>query len=72
MLWADQSKKNAYEWVELSKFNHCFPYFHVNAWIGSSRATRIPYHARVLRRLSVLWGNHSMPFPPSHGGSKKA
>jgi len=35
----------------------------VYAWIESSRATGIPYHARVLRRSSVLWGNHSTPFP---------
>ena len=44
-------------------------YVRVNAWIWSSRATRTPYHARVLRRSSVVWGNHSMLFP--HGGSKK-
>ena len=44
-------------------------YVRVNAWIWSSRATRTPYHVRVLRRSSVLWGNHSTLFP--HGGLKK-
>ena len=70
VLWADQACLWVGWIIEVQPlFSVFLMYVCINAWIWSSRATRTPYHARVLMRSSVLWGNHSMLFP--HGGSKK-